>query len=63
VQKVTRLFEGHSIELRIDAINAFNHPTFDVGGDHTVTSTSLGRITGSGLASRRLVQLGAIYRF
>jgi hypothetical protein len=63
VQKVTRLFEGHSIELRIDAINAFNHPTFDVGGDHTVTSTSFGRITGSGLASRRLVQLGAIYRF
>jgi len=63
VQKVTQIRESHSIELRIDAQNVFNHPTFDVGGDHTLTSTQFGRITGTGFAGRRLVQLTGTYRF
>lgn len=63
VQKVTRLTERQTIELRMDSTNIMNHPTFDVTGDYSITSATFGRLTNTGLGSRRLVQFGLIYRF
>ncbi len=62
-QKVTNITEKQTLEFRMDSTNIMNHPTFDVGGDYTLTSTTFGRITGTGFAGRRLVQFGMIYRF
>ena len=62
-QKVTNITEKQTLEFRMDSTNVLNHPTFDVGGDYTVTSTTFGRIVNTGLAGRRLVQFGLIYRF
>ena len=62
-QKVTNITEKHTLEFRIDSTNVFNHPTFDVGGDHTITSTTFGRLSNAGFSDPRLVQFGLIYRF
>ncbi|MBI2687656.1 MAG: TonB-dependent receptor [Acidobacteria bacterium] len=62
-QKVTQIKEGHTIEFRMDSSNILNHPTFDVSGDYTITSTTFGRLTSNGINGRRLVQLSLIYRF
>lgn len=59
--KRTRITEQQSLELRMDATNLFNHPTWYVG-DQTITSTQFGRITGT-FFDRRLIQFGATYRF
>ncbi|MGA2326297.1 MAG: TonB-dependent receptor [Bryobacteraceae bacterium] len=53
--------ERHSIQIRMDAANFFNHTTWYVG-DQTITSTTFGRIT-STMFDRRLIQFGATYRF
>jgi len=63
--KETRLFERHTLELRVDALNLFNHPTFQIG-DQNINSTTFGKITSTGTAlsaTRRLVQIGLTYRF
>jgi hypothetical protein len=63
--KTTKIFERHTLELRIDALNVFNHPTFQLG-DQSVNSTTFGKITSTGAAlssSRRIIQLQATYRF
>ncbi|HKA82957.1 MAG TPA: hypothetical protein VKD21_03805 [Acidimicrobiales bacterium] len=44
VSKVTRIHERHEVELRMDATNIFNHPTWYVA-DLTITSTNFGKIT------------------
>jgi len=62
-QKITTIKEGQTLEFRMDSTNILNHPTFDVTGDHNLTSTTFGRITGLGIAGRRLIQFGLIYRF
>ena len=59
--KITKITERQSIELRIEAANVFNHPTWSVG-DQTITSTTFGKITGS-FFGRRLVQFALYYRF
>lgn len=61
IGKRTAITERHSIELRMDSTNLFNHPTWYVG-DLTITSTQFGRIT-STMFGRRLIQFGATYRF
>lgn len=60
-QKITRINERHSIELRFEANNILNHVTWFVG-DQNLTSTNFGRITGTFFGART-VQLGATYRF
>lgn len=62
-QKVTNITEKQTLEFRIDSTNILNHPTFDVGGDYTITSTTFGKLTGLGFSDPRLVQFGLIYRF
>src|SRR5262249_54416156 len=59
--KTTKVHERHEIQLRMDATNFFNHPTFLIG-DQTVTSTTFGRIT-STFAARRQMQFALLYRF
>jgi hypothetical protein len=61
ISKVTRIKEGHTLELRMDATNIFNHPTWFVG-NQTITSTTFGKIT-SNFYGRRLVQFSLYYRF
>jgi hypothetical protein len=61
VQKNTRITERHSLEIRMESTNFFNHPTWFVG-DQSIDSTTFGRIT-STFFGRRLIQFGAYYRF
>jgi hypothetical protein len=71
VIKKTAITERHSVELRMDAQNVFNHPTFWIAdqplGNTTVTnininSTTFGKVSGLFYAPR-VVQLGLFYRF
>jgi hypothetical protein len=61
ISKTTKIHERHSLELRMDATNIFNHPTWSVG-NQTITSTNFGKIT-STFFGRRLVQFALYYRF
>jgi hypothetical protein len=61
MKKETKITERHSIELRMDATNVFNHATWYVG-NQTVTSTTFGKIT-SNYYGRRLVQFALYYKF
>ena len=55
------LTEKQSIEFRMEAANALNHPTFGIG-DQNISSTNFGRITYT-LTGRRLVQFALYYQF
>ena len=59
--KDTKINERHSIQLRMDSTNFFNHPAFVIG-DQTVTSATFGKITGTQYASRR-IQFALYWRF
>ena len=61
ISKLTKIKERHSLELRMDATNVFNHPTWFIG-NQTITSTNFGKIT-SNFFGRRLVQFALYYRF
>ncbi|MBI1765863.1 MAG: TonB-dependent receptor [Acidobacteria bacterium] len=61
LSKTTKIKEGHTLVLRMESTNIFNHPTWSVG-DQTVTSTSFGRITGT-FFGRRVIQFSLHYRF
>ena len=72
--KVTRITERQSIELRIEALNVFNHVSFFDGTNYNDLSTgtpdtefvinqpNFGRISQTFSTSRE-VQLGLRYRF
>ncbi|HZO57257.1 MAG TPA: TonB-dependent receptor [Bryobacteraceae bacterium] len=65
LQKRTSITERVSLEIRAEAYNTFNHPTFDFGittPDQVVTSTTFGKLP-TNLFGRRLLQLGAYLRF
>jgi hypothetical protein len=62
LMKETKINERHSIQLRMDASNFLNHPSFAFTGDQTVTSTTFGKITGT-FANRRQIQFALSYRF
>jgi len=59
--KETKINERNAIQLRMDASNFLNHPSFVIG-DQTVTSTTFGKIT-STYAARRQIQFALYYRF
>jgi hypothetical protein len=61
ISKLTKIKERHSLELRMDSTNIFNHPTWFIG-NQTITSTNFGKIT-STFFGRRLVQFGLKYSF
>jgi hypothetical protein len=61
LMKETKINERHSIQLRMDASNFLNHPSFIIA-DQTVTSSTFGKIT-STFASRRQIQFALYYRF
>ncbi len=65
MSKKTRFGERVATELRLDAENILNHPTFTLG-DQSIDSTTFGKITstGTGLStSRRLLTLGLFINF
>jgi hypothetical protein len=53
--------DTHSLELRLEALNALNHPTWYVP-DQDINSTTFGRLQSTGNDPRRL-QLSARYQF
>ncbi|MGH9658737.1 MAG: hypothetical protein ACRD96_09345, partial [Bryobacteraceae bacterium] len=55
------LREGHNLQLRMEALNATNTPSWFLG-DQLVDSTQFGRITTT-FFDRRILQLGLQYRF
>jgi len=64
ISKQVRIKERQSLEVRMDATNIFNHPTFIVA-NQTITSTNFGKITGTFNpgSTRRLIQFALYYRF
>jgi hypothetical protein len=61
ILKDVKLFESHTLQFRMDAINVWNHASFAVG-DQNINSTTFGKITGN-FFDRRLVQFALSYRF
>jgi hypothetical protein len=61
IHKVTPITERHSIEIRMESTNIFNHPTWFVGNQN-IESTNFGRISSTYFGSR-LIQFGAYWRF
>ncbi|MCX6622397.1 MAG: TonB-dependent receptor [Acidobacteria bacterium] len=73
--KVTRITERQVVELRLEAVNSLNHPSFFTGNNYgfgntagtpearfNINSTSFGRM-GYTFNGSRQVQLGLVYRF
>jgi hypothetical protein len=66
--KTVKIAERQSVQLRAEAFNIFNHPSFYVGSESSsatrfmVNNTTFGKITGVFTDARRL-QLGLYYRF
>ena len=72
ILKSIRISERHSLQLRMEALNALNHAAFYVGSESTSTayvninSANFGKITQlANIAnnSMRIVQFGAYYKF
>lgn len=61
IGKTTRITERQSVDLRMEAINLFNHPSWMVT-DQNINSSQFGQIT-STLYPRRTIQLSLYYRF
>lgn len=61
IQKAFSVAERHSLEFRMEAINAFNNVMFGAL-DMNINSASFGRITSQANSPRR-VQFGLYYRF
>jgi hypothetical protein len=61
VVKRVKIAERQSIDIRMDALNALNHPNFIIG-DQLLDSSSFGRVT-TGFFDRRIVQFALRYSF
>lgn len=61
ILKATRITERQSVEIRMNATNIFNHPTWFVG-DQTITNSNFGQITDT-IFDRRLIEFSLSYRF
>jgi hypothetical protein len=61
IQKTTRLTERHSLEIRVEAFNVMNHPTWYLE-DQNIDSTNFMKFTQTAY-DRRLLQFGVYYRF
>jgi hypothetical protein len=60
--KTIKITERQNVQVRMDARNFFNHPTFAIG-EQTATSTTFGKITGGGPGGARVFQFGLYYNF
>jgi len=58
--KAVKITERQTLELRMDAFNALNHPTF-FAGDQNINSPTFGVVSGD--FGSRVVQFGLHYRF
>ena len=61
VQKTTKVNERLSVEIRAEAINVLNHPTFFIG-DQNINDTTFG-VIGMSLLPPRVVQFGLYVKF
>jgi hypothetical protein len=61
ILKTVNISERHRIEIRGEAFNFTNSPSFFIG-DMTINSNTFGRIT-STLTDRRIMQFGLYYKF
>ena len=61
LQKTLRITEHQAVEVRLDGLNVFNHPTFWVG-DQDINGSTFGAIS-SMLTSPRVLQFGLKYQF
>ncbi|MEO6758566.1 MAG: hypothetical protein ABIO24_03860, partial [Saprospiraceae bacterium] len=61
IQKMTRVTERHSLEIRVEAFNVRNHPTWYLE-DQNIDSTNFMKIS-QNFNGRRLLQFGLYYRF
>ena len=59
--KTIRIAERQSVEVRMDALNALNHPSFSIG-DQVVDSSTFGKVTTQAF-DRRIVQFAVRYSF
>jgi hypothetical protein len=59
--KNIKILERHTLQIRMDATNLWNHSTFLVG-DQNINSTTFGKIT-STFFGRRLIQFQLTYKF
>jgi hypothetical protein len=66
LQKNIKIYDRHSLELRADFYNLFNHPSFFIG-DQNVNSSTFGQITAQNYTNYgvgpRLMQFGLMYKF
>ena len=60
--KDVHITERFRFQLRADATNATNHPSFD-NPTAVITSTTFGRIRGATTSAARRIQLGAKFYF
>ena len=58
--KTVKINERQTVELRMDAFNVANHPSF-FSGDQNINSTTFGVVAGD--YGTRVVQFGLHYRF
>ena len=56
------IHEALAVQLRADAFNALNHPTFANPGV-SLTSTSFGEVTGTAGSNARVLQFAATLSF
>jgi hypothetical protein len=61
LSKTIKITERQNLQLRMEAFNALNHPTFYVG-DQNINSTTFG-VIGSGFYAPRQMQFALHYRF
>jgi len=61
VQRTFKITERQSLEIRGEAVNILNHPSF-YSGDQNINSTSFG-VIGSTFSTPRVTQFAARYRF
>lgn len=62
VSKTTVLHEGVNLQIRVDAFNVFNHPTFNNPASAITNAKTVGTITSTNGANRTL-QLGGKFTF
>jgi hypothetical protein len=61
ILKDVKLRESHTLQIRVDSTNVWNHASFFVG-DQNINSTTFGKVT-STFFGRRLVQFQLTYKF
>ena len=61
LQRRFKITEHQSVEVRAEAVNVLNHPSF-YSGEQNINSTSFGTI-GSTLGTARVMQFAVRYRF